>query len=130
MKPETMYKIFCFAAQGFAGGSETALLASGPVGLVIGFVIGLVVAFVGTKMAEQYVMNANIPTAVRKLIPMKVFYKQLENKKGDLVKSTYSHLASEVDKKTDTIQQMIGNVSQSIGQQLTVEMEKAILLIR
>lgn len=113
-----------------AGGAETALLASGPVGLVIGFVIGLVVAFAGTKMAEQYVMEANIPAAVRKLIPMKVFYKQLENKKGDLVKDTFSHLAGEVDKQSDTIQQMIGSIAQSIGQQLTAEMEKAILLIR
>ncbi len=113
-----------------AGGAQTALLATGPMGLVIGFVVGLVVAFLGTKMAEKYVMDANIPTAVRKLIPMKVFYKQLENKKGDLSKSTYAHLAGEVDKQSTAIRQMTDNIAKSIEQQLTAEMEKAILLIR
>jgi uncharacterized membrane-anchored protein YhcB (DUF1043 family) len=113
-----------------AGGAQTALLATGPLGLVIGFVIGLVVAFVGTKMAEQYVMDANIPTAVRRLIPMKVFHRKLENKKSDLAKDTYTHLAGEVDKQSATIRQMTDHIAQSIEQQLTEEMEKAILLIR
>ena len=113
-----------------AGGAETALLAAGPVGLVIGFVIGLVVAFVGTKMAEQYVMDADIPKAIRKLIPMKIFYKQLDNKQAELSKKTYAHLAAEADKHSPAIADMTASVASSIKQQLTAEMEKAILLIR
>jgi hypothetical protein len=61
---------------------------------------------------------------------MKVFHRKLENKKSDLAKDTYTHLAGEVDKQSATIRQMTDHIAQSIEQQLTEEMEKAILLIR
>ncbi len=49
------------------GGGSIALLAEGPIGIVAGIVIGLVVAFVGTKAAGNAIRRADLPSLMRKL---------------------------------------------------------------
>ena len=49
------------------GGTETALIATGPIGLIIGAILGLIVAVIGLEAADKKLRTMNLPKGVRKL---------------------------------------------------------------
>lgn len=51
-----------------SGGAGTALLISGPLGIILGGLIGLIVMLIGKNTAMQFLMGLNIPYFLRRMI--------------------------------------------------------------
>lgn len=111
------------------GGTETALLMTGPVGLLIGFVIGIITAWVGVSLAEKWVMGMDIALPVRKLFSQRMLLGKLKNGKGEMIAKLNEQLSSKVDERSAEIMEMVNSISQTIERQLQEEMERAVLQI-
>ncbi|MEG0766161.1 MAG: hypothetical protein RR482_00450 [Clostridia bacterium] len=111
------------------GGGGVALLATGPVGTVIGFALGLLAAGIGTEAADRMLRGANIPLALRKLFPLKRFERTLQGKRGQLSASIAKQLQTRLQSPTQDVTQMVEGIAQAIEQQLRKAAEQAILLI-
>ncbi|NLI22435.1 MAG: hypothetical protein GX418_12935 [Clostridiales bacterium] len=93
------------------GGAGTALIATGPLGIVIGFVLVLVVAFMGKGAAEKFIRDANIPVPLRKMIPegtlvkpetihkMKESFQQQLTRENGMVRQLTAALAENLDQE-------------------------------
>ncbi|MBR2923645.1 MAG: rod shape-determining protein [Clostridia bacterium] len=51
-----------------SGGAGLALLATGPVGIIMGLVVGACLFFLGRERVEEVVMNLSIPKLARKML--------------------------------------------------------------
>lgn len=112
------------------GGTETALIAAGPVGLIVGAVLGLVVAFVGSEAADKKLRSVNLPKSVRRLFSEKRFHAGLERKKDDFAFAIFDRLMQDLSDNTPEISGMIDEIADCIETQLRDMLNKAILLIR
>ena len=112
------------------GGAETALLAAGPVGLIVGAVLGLVIAFVGSEAADKKLRNVNLPKGVRRMFSEKRFHAGLERKQEDFAFAIFDRLMADLDKNTPEIADMVNDIADCLETQLRDMLNRAVLLIR
>ncbi|HIU46462.1 MAG TPA: Hsp70 family protein [Candidatus Fimadaptatus faecigallinarum] len=112
------------------GGAETALLAAGPVGLIVGAVLGLVIAFVGSEAADKKLRNVNLPKGVRRMFSEKRFHAGLERKQEDFAFAIFDRLMADLDKNTPEITDMVNDIADCLETQLRDMLNRAVLLIR
>lgn len=112
------------------GGTETALIATGPIGLIIGAILGLIVAVIGSQAADKKLRTMNLPKGVRKLFSEKRFHASLERKQEDFAFAIFDRLMSDLEKPTPEITKMIDDIADCLETQLRDMLNKAVLLIR
>ena len=112
------------------GGTETALIATGPIGLIIGAILGLIVAVIGSQAADKKLRTMNLPGGVRKLFSEKRFHASLERKQEDFAFAIFDRLMSDLEKPTPEITKMIDDIADCLETQLRDMLNKAVLLIR
>ena len=112
------------------GGTETALIATGPMGLIIGAILGLIVAVIGSQAADKKLRNVNLPKSVRKLFSEKRFHASLERKQSDFAFTIFDKLMVDLDKPTPEITNMINDIADCLETQLRDMLNKAVMLIR
>jgi rod shape determining protein RodA len=112
------------------GGGGVALLASGPAGLIMGFVIGVLAAVIGTKAAEQMIYKSEVPAWIRKLFMPMVLKKMFSAQRGTLLKSINSQLMREVDPPSEAVMNTVNTIAHAIEDELEKMMRRAALLIR
>ena len=66
------------------GGTGTAIIAAGFVGIAVGILIGVIAAAVGWKKAKKLIMDADIANPIRKLLPKSALEKRLKAQKKRL----------------------------------------------
>ena len=85
---------------------------AGPEGVLIGIVASVVVLFLGKDKMQETMLTADIPKAVRKLIPKGAFSSRTESISADIKESFYQTLDKE---KSDEIRErMVGEISGQI----------------
>ncbi len=99
------------------GGSGIVLIAEGPVGILAGALLSLVVLFLGKSKMESALMNANIPKAVRKLIPKNSFASRLKNTSAAVKEKMYDSL--ENVKNEEIKKRLVAEISSQIELCLT-----------
>lgn len=113
-----------------AGGTGTALITTGPIGWVIGLLVGSITAWIGVEFAEKLLMDADIPGPMRVLIGRSIVTGKLAKRKNEMTSALTRRLEQDVDGKAENVTEMVDAVAKTIEQQLQSEMETAILLIR
>lgn len=112
------------------GGTETALIATGPAGLIVGAMLGLVVAVIGSQAADKKLRTVDLPKGVRRLFSEKRFHASLERKQDDFAFAIFDGLMADLDKPTPEITRMVDDISDCLETQLRDMLNKAVLLIR
>lgn len=112
------------------GGAETALIAAGPVGAIIGAVLGLVIAFVGSEAADKKLRSVNLPRGIRRMFSEKRFHAGLERKQDDFAFAIFDRLMADLDRNTPEIENMVNDIADCLETQLRDMLNKAVLLIR
>ncbi|NMD38382.1 MAG: hypothetical protein GYA87_06875, partial [Christensenellaceae bacterium] len=111
------------------GGVETALIASGPVGLIIGGAIGLTVGAVGSELLVKQVKKANIPPAIRRiLLPKNSIKNYLEKNKYKMAEDIFKRLKDDESNPQKT--QLSQDIIKAIKNQLIQMKENALLIIK
>jgi len=127
---KVMIDIVAFAVMGtIAGGGELAFIASGPVGWVIGAVVGLIAAFIGTHYAEKAVMNANLPLLTRRVFKLNSVMKKLNDHRQAMIESFMTGFNNQIDERADSIMNMTEVIAKAIQNQLCDEMEQAVFIM-
>lgn len=116
-------------AAGILGGGGMALLAAGLPGLIAGFIVGILAGVVGTEAAERMIRKAELPASVRRLFGEKIFRKSLEHRKDQIQAGICAQLIKELDPPTESVQNTVKTISESIERQLEQMMKRAALLI-
>jgi actin-like ATPase involved in cell morphogenesis len=109
-----------------SGGGGFALLVSGPLGLVLGFIIGLCVAVIGRGKAEEVIKGADLPDFIRGwVLSDKKIETSFEEKDEDLKEQVREKLVEGgvFDKVTE-------EVNQQLKRELQERADEARLLIR
>ena len=112
------------------GGTETALIMAGPVGLIIGAALGLLVAFVGSQAADRKLRTVNLPRSVRRLFSEKRFHAGMERKQEEFAFAIFDQLMADMAQSKPEITQMIDDIADCLETQLRDMLNKAIMLIR
>ena len=99
------------------GGSGIVLIAEGLPGILAGIIISLLVLLIGKDKAQEAIMDAKLPSVIRKMLPEKFFESRTEQIKDKVRASFYENLASE-DRETIK-QRMTDEISQEIENCLT-----------
>ena len=108
-----------------AGGAGTAFIASGPIGWIIGFFIGVFGAALGWDAVTDWVKEQELPSLTRKVFPQRAAMREkMEQKKSELSDNILKTL--EQDGAT---QKIANEVSKSIVQQLKKAAESVVLVI-
>ena len=115
------------------GGAGTALLFAGPLGLVIGFFIGLIVAAFGTAYTIEYLKNANLPGALRWLVPPGMMAKRLKKEESislirDKILEGFQNTPDPNQPKPSEV--MAQSISEAVREQLNKSADAAELLIK
>lgn len=113
-----------------AGGTGVALITTGPVGAVIGVVIGLVTAALGNMVVKKAVMGMDLPRFIRGRFSIRSIDKKLEKERLKMIDDFTRQLERQAMDKTEDIIRMSDNIAHAIEKQLYDEMEQAIFLIR
>ena len=112
------------------GGTETALIMAGPVGLIIGAALGLLVAFVGSQAADRKLRTVNLPRSVRRLFSEKRFHAGMERKQEEFAFAIFDQLMADMAQSKPEITQMIDDIADCLETQLRDMLNKAIMLRR
>ena len=99
------------------GGSGIALISSGPVGIVAGAVLSFLVLFLGKDKMENALLKADIPRALRKLVPKHSLRSRIESVSEIVRKNLYDSF--EKNKNDDITERMTDEISQQIEECLT-----------
>lgn len=94
------------------GGSGVALITSGPVGMLAGAGASLLLLLLGRERMEQAILAADMPKAMRKMVPRSVFRTRLDG----VARSLRRELAErfEKDKNDEITARMVEEISQQI----------------
>lgn len=107
------------------GGGGVALLMSGPLGLVISFVIGLAVSRIGTGLAQQHVERANLPAFLRVFFTEGAFERGLNARRAEMEARLLTQLLAD----TRAGERIVSDVSGAIERQLDQLADEARLMI-
>ena len=89
---------------------------AGPEGVLIGVVAAVVVLFLGKDKMQEKILSADLPKAVRMLIPKNTFRSRLDSIADDVKASFYESLQKEKDDQIT--QRMVEEISGQIEQTL------------
>ncbi len=109
-----------------AGGSGMALLMQGPLGLIIGFIAGIVVFMAGRHMAEEWVKGMDLHPWLRKLAREKRLREKIEENRELLE----DQVADSLQGNIETLNRLTTDVNESVRAQLNQSVETVLLLIR
>ncbi len=109
-----------------AGGSGIALVMQGPVGMIIGFIVGLVAFAVSRKAAEHWLRSTDLYLFMRRLASVDRLQHKLEKNRPAL----YDSLISSLEQNSETVERITHDVSTSIQAQLNRAVEEVMVLIR
>ena len=109
------------------GGSGAALLMSGPVGWILGLIIGAIVMFVGRAAAMDKARGAKIPELLRGMVTSeeKVRNKLRENR-GELRRQ----ISTALRENASAFDEMINGIAETVKDELEKKAEKAEMLIK
>ncbi len=111
------------------GGSGTALLMAGPVGLVLSFAIGFVASRLGTGYAKKHLDHVELPMLLRKVFTTGAFKRQLEGQREALERQFADQFIALIDPPAPAVTELIHAVSGAIETQLGQLADQARLLI-
>ncbi|MBP3655178.1 MAG: Hsp70 family protein [Clostridia bacterium] len=99
------------------GGGGIALLGSGPVGMAVGAVAGVLLAFLGKDGMEQAVRTMKVPVLMRQLVLDFTVESGLDRQRGEMERSIIASLA-------DPSSGFSGRLCQSLASTLGTQMER------
>ncbi len=99
------------------GGSGIALVSSGPGGVIAGILISFLVLILGKDKMTQALLNMDIPSPMRKMVPRNAFRSRLESMTGTIKKNFYESL--EKEKNEEITARMVDEISTQIERCLT-----------
>ncbi len=109
-----------------AGGGGVALILHGPIGFIIGLIIGVVAFLVGRQAAERWVRSADLPPLVRRLAREERVRTRIADNRDDLK----AHLIASFEDDPATMRRIAEDVKASIRTQLDKSVEAVVMLIR
>lgn len=109
------------------GGSGAALLMSGPVGWILGLIIGAIVMFVGREAAMDMARDIELPKLLRQMMTSeeKVWNKLRENRS-----ELRRQLSTALRKNASAFDEMINGIAEMVKDELEQKAEKAEMLIK
>ena len=109
------------------GGSGAALLMSGPVGWILGLIIGAIVMFVGREAAMDMARDIELPKLLRQMMTSeeKVRNKLLENRS-----ELRRQLSTALRKNASAFDEMINGIAEMVKDELEQKAERAEMLIK
>ena len=108
------------------GGGGTALLLPGPLGLVIGMVIGLVTLSLGKGIMIDWLKSVELPILARGLITESRVKTALVEQQGEFTEKIHDALLASLP----TFNEFLDAIAQSITDALHKAADRAVLLIR
>jgi hypothetical protein len=109
-----------------AGGSGIALILEGPIGLIIGLIVGLVAFAIGKQTAEWWVKKTDLYLWLRQLAGET----RLKNKLVANQKHLQTELVESLQQNTETLRKITHDVDLSIREQINQAVESVVLLIK
>ena len=109
------------------GGGGTALLFAGPLGWIIGLVIGAVAAFVGKKFAMDTIKDFDVPTVFRKMMTSEETVREkLEENEEEL----HGQIFDALQEKADAFDDLLESIAKGAEADLKKKAEKVEMLIK
>ena len=108
------------------GGSGAALLMSGPVGWILGLIIGAIVMFVGREAVRDRARDANIPEPFRWMTNEEKVRNKLRENRGELRRQ----LSTALRENASAFDEMINEIAETVKEELEKKAEKAEMLIK
>ena len=99
------------------GGSGIALIANGLPGIVAGAVLSLLVLALGKDKMQEVILNSNIPSPARKLLPKSVFTSRMDKITKEVKDNLYKNLEGE--KNEEISERLVKEISEQIESCLT-----------
>ena len=94
------------------GGGGIALIANGLPGIVAGAVVSLLILALGKDKMQEKLLTADIPKAVRKMVPKNTFKLRMDSICADVKESFYESL--EKEKNDEITARMVEDISGQI----------------
>lgn len=109
------------------GGGGTALLFAGPLGWIIGLVIGAAAAFLGKEMAMDTIKDANVWVWTREMmISEETIQEKLEENEEEL----HGQIFNALQEKADAFDDLLESIARGTEAELKEKAEKAEMLIK
>ena len=109
------------------GGGGTALLISGPIGWIIGLVIGVVTTYAGKEFAMDTIKDYDVPTFLRKMLTSEeTVQEKLEENEEEL----HSQIFDALQEKVDAFDDLLESIAKGPEADLKEKAEKAEMLIK
>lgn len=89
---------------------------AGPEGIIVGVIASAVILILGKEKMEAKLLETDIPTPMRKLIPKNTFKSRMDNISADVKKNFYASL--EQEKNAEITERMVSEISSQIEQTL------------
>ncbi len=107
------------------GGGGTALLMSGPIGWIIGFVAAAAILRYGQKVSMDKIREVKMPVLMRKMaIRESKLREQMEEKRGDFRDEIGNGLEDE------SFDELLQEVARAVNEELSKRADSAVMLIR
>ncbi len=109
------------------GGGGTALLFAGPIGWIIGLVIGVVATFVGKEMAMETIKDSDVWVWAREMmISEETVQEKLEEKEEEL----FDQIFDTLQEKSDAFDDLLEGIAKGTEADLKEKADKAAMLIK
>ncbi len=109
------------------GGGGTALLFAGPIGWIIGLVIGAVATFVGKEFAMDTIKDSDVPTFLRKMMTSEeTVQEKLEENEEEL----HGQIFDALQEKADAFDDLLESIAKGTEADLKEKAEKVEMLIK
>lgn len=95
---------------------DTVPFLAGPEGVIFGVIASAVILILGKDKMEEKLLEADIPNAMRRLIPKSTFKSRMDNMSSSVKQSFYESL--EQDKNEEITNRMVDEISSQIEQTL------------
>ncbi len=95
---------------------DTVPFLAGPEGVIVGVIASAVILILGKDKMEEKLLEADIPNAMRRLIPKSTFKSRMDNMSSSVKQSFYESL--EQDKNEEITNRMVDEISSQIEQTL------------
>ena len=109
------------------GGSGAALLMSGPVGWILGLIIGAIVMFVGREAAMDMARDIDLPKLLRQMMTSE---EKVRNKLQENRSELRRQLSTALRKNASAFDEMINGIAEMVKDELEQKAEKAEMLIK
>ncbi len=108
------------------GGGGVALIMQGPVGLILGFIIGIMAFAISRRQADNWIKNMEFPLLLRRIETVKSVSKKLQQKAPDI----QAEILRSLEQDTETLAKVSIEIDASLKIALQEAVRKATLLIR